>query len=87
MDENRRKSRLAPAMFVACILLAIVAVYVRGYLNGKNVVTATGERLHSYSAKWQCMIYLPAARAESLLCGVPIHLCYSTGPHEYTAYE
>jgi hypothetical protein len=87
MEGNRPKSRLAPAMMVTVIVLAMIALYVGGYLRGSRSTTTRGERLHNFGAKWKCMVYWPAAEVESLVIGAPVYLCYPTGPHEYTAYE
>jgi hypothetical protein len=82
MEGNRRKSRLAPVLIVAGAVCALLAVYVAGYLLGRQ-----NSSVYCFNAKWKCMLYWPAGRLESLLVGAPVHLCYPIGPNQYTPYE
>lgn len=76
----RPKSRLAPAMIVAGSVVAVVLVggYLLGYLWGTQTGfdQGAGYRIRKFSAKWQCAIYIPAARAESALLKLAVYLCY-----------
>lgn len=69
-----RQSRLAPALIVGLLLLLVV--YVAGYFfRGYPPPLAAGETCQrTFSRRWMCAIYLPAAKVEAMAYRACVYL-------------
>lgn len=86
MDERRPKCRLAPALVFAGILSAML-VYLLGYFCisdvmfcGSEVTGGEAVYVRTFDARWQCMLYCPAARVEAAARGSKVSLYYQDVP-------
>ena len=73
-----RRSTAAPILAALAIVLATLGAYVGGYywlgyvFEDQHRWTGRVSYERRYAADWQRIIFAPATRIESLLCGVPI---------------
>jgi hypothetical protein len=83
MDRPSSTSRLAPALTVAGALLVFclpLAIYVAGYFYCGDFQQTTPTLTERFmSAKWQCAIYVPAAKLEAAWTGTQVDLWYHEG--------
>lgn len=77
MTPSRAKNRLAPAMTVVVILLAI---YLGGYFiavdrEGLASVADSSDTLYlGFKYKWQCRVFYPMGQAEAAIRGRPLSI-------------
>ena len=85
MTQPRPQSRLAPAMIVAGVLCAVLVAYVSGCVLSQRS-RGFEVRHRRFRTKWQCVFYVPAVRAETILTGLTVHVGHDSGVGTYTYY-
>ena len=80
---NHRKRRLARTIVVAvATTCTVLAAYVLSYAFGCEVNSHPHVKFRTYRTPVQVVLYMPAARVESALLGIPIEVRDSWPPAE-----
>lgn len=74
-------------MIAVGFLSTILAVYATCYVRSSSPIPdPTGDIGRTFDARWQCVLYWPATKAEAVIRGVSVFPMYRVGQYGYTTY-
>ena len=82
MDERQSVSRRARVSLAAMFVSGALALYIYGYVAGTRQMghmNVSGARIRLYATRFQAIIFLPAAKIETVATGKPMHTGVTTG--------
>ena len=85
---TRENARVIGVLLAVTLLSVAIGAYVGGYFllsEAVDVVIVGERRSRSFAAEWQVRVYGPAAKVESLLCGMDVRLSAPQEPATNTA--